>query len=86
PAPVPASADAVPPAPAPQPASPAPAAVAVPAQSRAAVQPPMPPDRWLEQILDMRRAGRMQEAAESLAAFRKAWPGHPLPPALSAEP
>jgi hypothetical protein len=46
----------------------------------------LPPDRWLQQILELRRSGRTQEATEALAAFRKAWPDHPLPPELSAAP
>lgn len=46
----------------------------------------LPPDRWLQQILELRRSGRAQEATEALAAFRKAWPDHPLPPELSAAP
>jgi hypothetical protein len=46
----------------------------------------LPPDRWLQQILELRRSGRTQEATEALAAFRKAWPEHPLPPELFAAP
>ena len=46
----------------------------------------LPPDRWLQQILELRRSGRAQEATEALAAIRKAWPDHPLPPELSAAP
>jgi hypothetical protein len=48
--------------------------------------PPATPERWIEQIMEMRRTGRLLEAEESLAAFRKAWPGYPLPPELSALP
>jgi hypothetical protein len=72
---------------APRPAAPAPiAAEAIGSARPAAAPPPMAPDRWLEQILELRRAGRLSEAGEALAAFRKAWPGHPLPPELSAGP
>jgi hypothetical protein len=98
PAPAPAPAAVAPGAPAarqvaPRAAAPAPmadaasgrAAASTPA-SPASPAPPATPERWIEQIMEMRRSGRLQEAAESLAAFRKAWPGHPLPPELSALP
>ena len=51
-----------------------------------AQQAALPPDRWLQEILELRRSGRVLEAAEALAAFRKAWPDHPLPPELSLSP
>jgi len=51
-----------------------------------AQQAALPPDRWLQQILELRRSGRVLEAAEALVAFRKAWPDHPLPPELSPSP
>jgi hypothetical protein len=37
-------------------------------------------------VLELRRSGREREAAEALAAFRKAWPDHPLPPELATLP
>jgi len=68
-------------APAPMPAEgPGPGRLAGPPTSTRA------PDRWLDEILELRRAGRQAEATEALAAFRKAWPGHPLPPELSGTP
>ncbi len=41
-----------------------------------------PPDKWLEQITELRREGRSAEADELLAEFKKRFPDHPLPPAL----
>lgn len=38
-----------------------------------------PPETWLDEIRQMRRQGRDTEAAESLAAFRKAYPDYALP-------
>lgn len=40
------------------------------------------PERWLEHVLELRRQGRDQEARESLDAFRKRYPEHPIPEAL----
>jgi hypothetical protein len=36
-----------------------------------------PPERWLEKIEELRRAGRNAEGDEVLAAFRKRFPEHP---------
>jgi hypothetical protein len=73
---------------APPPPAPAPATAMAMASDGAApvASASLPPDRWLQQILELRRSGRTQEATEALAAFRKAWPDHPLPPELSAAP
>jgi hypothetical protein len=69
---------AAPPPPPPQAAA---SGTATPAEAAS-----LPPDRWLQRILELRSSGRTQEAAEALAAFRKAWPGHPLPPELAGTP
>jgi len=37
------------------------------------------PEPWLEEIRQLRRAGKEKEAAEALAAFRKAYPDFKLP-------
>ena len=41
-----------------------------------------PPERWVERIEELRRAGRMAEARELLEEFRKRFPEYPLPAAL----
>jgi hypothetical protein len=38
-----------------------------------------PPERWLEKVEELRRAGRQVESDELLAAFRKRFPDHPAP-------
>ena len=59
--------------PPPPPAAPRPALQGTAADSALRTEgTPLPPDRWLQQILDLRSSGRMQEATEALAAFRKA--------------
>ena len=71
---------------APPPPAPAPATAMASDGAAPVASASLPPDRWLQQILELRRSGRTQEATEALAAFRKAWPDHPLPPELSAAP
>jgi hypothetical protein len=70
----------------PPPPRPAPATVMASDGAAPVASASLPPDRWLQQILELRRSGRAQEATEALTAFRKAWPDHPLPPELSAAP
>jgi hypothetical protein len=41
------------------------------------------PSAWIKRILDLRREGRLKEAADSLKAFRTRYPDYPLPPELS---
>jgi hypothetical protein len=70
---------------------PAPAASAQPTQAappvaRRSREGVLAPDKWLEDILSLRRAGRLAEADAALAEFRKAYPDHPLPPLLSPSP
>ncbi|MEK6593206.1 MAG: hypothetical protein AABZ67_08975, partial [Pseudomonadota bacterium] len=40
-----------------------------------------PPAKWLEKIADLRQQGKIVEADELLAEFRKRYPNHPLPSA-----
>lgn len=40
-----------------------------------------PPERWLEKVEELRRAGRQAESDELLAAFRKRFPEYPVPSA-----
>lgn len=40
------------------------------------------PEKWLEQIEDLRKQGRLEEARASLADFRRRYPDHQLPAAL----
>jgi hypothetical protein len=37
------------------------------------------PERWLERIVELRKAGKTQEADKELAEFRKRYPDHKLP-------
>ena len=46
------------------------------------VADPAAPDVWLENIVKLRNEGRLQEAKESLAAFKKRFPDYPLPAVL----
>jgi len=64
-------------------------AVAAPAPAAASGLAPMPEqaaqrsaEAWLEEIGRLSRAGRDQDAAEQLAQFRKAYPGHTVPEGL----
>lgn len=63
--------------------SPAPAmapAGAVPLPEAAARRvAPRPEIVWLEEIRELRRQGKLEEAARRLAAFRTAYPDYPLP-------
>lgn len=38
-----------------------------------------PPEKWLERIEELRRAGRAAELKDMLTEFRKRFPDHPLP-------
>ena len=49
-------------------------------QSRAAAE--ISPEAWLEKIAKLRTEGRVREADESLAEFRKRFPDYPLPASL----
>jgi len=42
----------------------------------------LPPEKWLEQIEELRKQGRLEEAKTSFAEFRRRYPGYPLPAAL----
>ena len=44
------------------------------------------PEAWLVRIAEMRKQGRVKEADESLAEFRKRYPGHPVPAANAQTP
>ena len=71
--------------PAPRPALGATAADgSAPPTSSAAVQPytNQPPEKWLEQIAELRKQGRLEEARASFADFRRRYPDYPLPPAF----
>lgn len=46
------------------------------------VADPAAPDVWLENILKLHNGGRLEEARESLAAFKKRFPEYPLPAVL----
>lgn len=41
-----------------------------------------PPEKWLEKIEELKRAGWMTEVAEMLAEFKRRFPGYPVPPGL----
>lgn len=43
---------------------------------------PETPVKWLERIEELRKQGKLEEAAKSLAEFRKRYPDYPLPPHL----
>jgi hypothetical protein len=40
------------------------------------------PEVWLEEISRLRREGRVKEAADQLAEFRKAYPAYAVPESL----
>jgi hypothetical protein len=41
------------------------------------------PEKWLDDILELKRQGAEEAAARELQAFRAAWPDYPLPAELS---
>jgi hypothetical protein len=41
------------------------------------------PEAWLERIVELRKAGKLEEAARSLERFRRRYPDYPLPPELA---
>jgi hypothetical protein len=45
-------------------------------------EPEPGPEKWLERIAELKKQGREREAQESLAEFRKRYPGHKIPEAL----
>jgi hypothetical protein len=49
----------------------------------AKAESPRAPAAWLEDIRRLRAEGRLAEAEEALAAFRRAYPDYPLPPDLA---
>ena len=42
----------------------------------------LPPEKWLEQIEELRKQGKLEEAKTSLAEFKKRYPEYPLPASL----
>lgn len=58
-------------------AAPAPRALAA-----AKLAAPATPEAWLERIAELKKQGRTREAEESLAEFRKRYPGYKVPDAL----
>jgi len=64
---------------------PAPPAQAAAAQAESAA-PNLEPKAWLDRIAELRRQGKLQEAGESLKAFRERYPDYPLPPELKDLP
>jgi hypothetical protein len=40
------------------------------------------PEAWVEQLLQLKRSGRLQQLEEELEAFRRAYPDFELPPEL----
>jgi len=53
-----------------------------PRSAEAAGRSARDPDKWLAEVLELRRAGREKDAELALAEFRKVWPHYPLPAAL----
>lgn len=43
------------------------------------------PEGWIEELLALKAAGHTDELEAGLAAFRAAWPDHPLPPELAGD-
>jgi len=62
----------------------APGAAASPDGDTAADTENLEPKAWLERILELRRQGKLEEAAKSLRAFRERYPDYPLPQELNA--
>ena len=42
----------------------------------------LPAEDWIERLLQLRASGQADRLSEELAAFREAYPDHPLPPEL----
>ena len=42
----------------------------------------LPPEKWLDRLEELRRAGRLDEARAGLSAFRSRYPDYSLPPSL----
>jgi hypothetical protein len=42
----------------------------------------LPPEKWLERIVELRKQGKIDDAKASLAAFRKRYPAYRLPDSL----
>jgi hypothetical protein len=73
------------PAPAAAPAADAPAADAAAPRALGAAKlaEPATPEAWLERIAELKKQGREREAEESLAEFKKRYPGYKIPEALT---
>lgn len=61
----------------------APGAAASPDGDTAADTENLEPKAWLERILELRRQGKLEEAAKSLKVFRERYPDYPLPQELN---
>lgn len=61
----------------------APGAAASPDGETAADTENLEPKAWLERILELRRQGKLEEAAKSLKVFRERYPDYPLPQELN---
>lgn len=46
----------------------------------------LPPEAWIEQLLALKREGRIEELEAGLRAFRETYPEHPLPGSLGQSP
>lgn len=63
----------------------APVAAAAAPRALALAKPaePATPEAWLERIAELKKQGREREAQESLAEFKKRYPDHKIPEALT---
>jgi len=61
----------------------APGTAASPDGDTAANTENLEPKAWLERILELRRQGKLEEAAKSLKVFRERYPDYPLPQELN---
>ncbi|HEX9185094.1 MAG TPA: hypothetical protein VF876_17710 [Burkholderiales bacterium] len=63
----------------------APVAAAAAPRALASAKPaePATPEAWLERIAELKKQGREREAQESLAEFKKRYPDHKIPEALT---
>ena len=52
-------------------------------EARESVSPGLSAEDWIERMLALRAAGRLQELEGELAAFRQAFPDYPLPDELT---
>lgn len=63
--------------------APAAAAPAPRALASAKLAEPATPEAWLERIAELKKQGRVREADESLAEFKKRYPAYKIPEALT---